>query len=104
MTYKSISTKMKASTGINKDMTDITKELTVSRVVTTGFASPPVAEVDANLVIPELPATAAAVPPPAMIANAQVIAGLKSATVDTITAVPAMVAKGIATVSSRLSI
>lgn len=83
--------------------TDITTEVPVSIVDTTGFAIPPVVAVEANLVVPELLATAAAVPPPAIIAKAQVITGLKSATVDTITAVPAMAAKGMAIVSKALS-
>lgn len=96
-------TNTNAKTGINRDTIVITIELPVSKVDTTGFAKPPVVAVEAKRVTPELPATAAAVPPPAMMANAQVIAGLKSATVDTITAVPAMVANGIAIESNILS-
>ena len=96
-------TKIKPKTGINRDTIDITIEVPVSKVETTGFAIPPVVAVDAKRVTLELPATAAAVPPPAMMAKAQVIAGLKSATVETTTAVPAMVANGIATVSNTLS-
>ncbi len=97
-------TKIKARTGINNDTIVITIELPVSKVETTGLPSPPVNDVEANRVKPELPATAAAVPPPAMIAKAQVMAGLKSATVETITAVPAIVASGIAIESNKLSI
>ena len=97
------STIIKAKTGMNNERMDITTAVPVSMVETTGFAIPPVVAVDANRVTPEPPATAAAVPPPAIMANAQVIAGLKSATVDIITAVPAIVAKGIAIVSNRLS-
>lgn len=97
-------TKIKARTGINKDTIVITIELPVSNVVTTGLPSPPVIDVEVNRVKPELPATAAAVPPPAMIAKAQVMAGLKSATVETMTAVPAIVASGIAIESNKLSI
>ena len=96
-------TKIKAITGIKIDNTDMTTEVPVSMVETTGFARPPVDAVDANRVAPELPATAAAVPPPAIMANAQVITGLKSATVDTITAVPAIAANGIAIESKALS-
>ena len=99
-----IITKIKASAGIKIENADITTEVPVSIVETTGFAIPPVVVVEANLVAPELPATAAAVPPPAIIAKAQVITGLKSATVDTITAVPAIAANGIAIESKRLSI
>ena len=98
-----IITKIKARTGMKIENTDITIEVPVSIVDTIGFAIPPVVAVDANLVAPELPATAAAVPPPAIIAKAQVIAGLKSATVDTITAVPAIAANGMAIESKRLS-
>ena len=98
-----IKTNTKAITGIKIDSTDITTEVPVSIVETTGFAIPPVVAVDAKRVAPELPATAAAVPPPAIIAKAQVITGLKSATVETITAVPAIAAKGIAIESKALS-
>lgn len=103
MTYNRIKTKINARTGMKIENTDITTEVPVSIVDTTGFAIPPVVAVEANLVVPELLATAAAVPPPAIIAKAQVITGLKSATVDTITAVPAMAAKGMAIVSKALS-
>ena len=103
MRYKMIITIIKARAGMKIENTDITIEVPVSIVEITGFASPPVVAVEANLVAPELPATAAAVPPPAIIAKAQVITGLKSATVDTITAVPAIAANGIATESKRLS-
>ena len=83
---------------------DITIEDPVSMVETNGFPNPPVVVVDANLVALEVPAIAAAVPPPAIIANAQVTTGLNSATVETITAVPATAAKGTAIESSKLSI
>ena len=46
---------------------------------------------------------AVAVPPPAIMAKDQVTTGSKLATVDTITAVPAMAAKGTAKLSSKLS-
>ena len=96
-------TKNIATTGKTIETADITTAVPVSTVETTGFAIPPVVAVDANLVAPDVLATAAAVPPPAIIASAQVITGLKSATVDTITAVPAIAANGIATESNKLS-
>ena len=82
---------------------DITKDVPVSTVDTTGLPKPAVVVVDANRVAPAELFIAAAVPPPAIIAKDQVIIGLKSATVDTITAVPATVANGIAIVSNKLS-
>lgn len=75
----------------------------VSTVETTGFPIPAVETDECNRVAPEAVLIAAAVPPPAIIAKAHVITGLKSVTVETITAVPAIVAKGIAMVSSKLS-
>ena len=82
----------------------MTMDVPVSTVETIGFPKPAVETDDVNRVAPEAVLMAAAVPPPAMIANAQVTTGLKSATVETMTAVPAMVANGIAMVSKRLSI
>ena len=96
-------TKNIATIGNRIEIAETTKVVPVSTVETTGFAIPPVLTVDANLVALVVTATAAAVPPPAIIANAQVITGLKSATVDTITAVPAIAASGIAAESNRLS-
>ena len=90
--------------GKNTANTEPTIEVPVSKVATTGFAMPPVVAVDANLVALVVPTTVAAVPPPAIIAKAQVKTGLKSATTDTITAVPATAAKGMATESNTLSI
>jgi len=75
-------TKTTAKTGINMDTTDIIRDVPVSIDDTMGFAIPPVVAVEANRVVLDVPATAAAVPPPAIIAKAQVITGLKSATVD----------------------
>ncbi len=97
-------TKINARAGMKIENTDMSTEVPVSMVATIGFPIPPVVAVDINRVAPELPATAAAVPPPAIIAKAQVIGGLKSATVDTITAVPAIAAKGMAIESKALSI
>ena len=87
----------------NTEIMDMAIDVMVSTVDTTGFAIPPVVVVDAKRVIPEELATAAAVPPPAIMAKAQVTTGLKSATVDTITVVPAIPAKGMAMESSTLS-
>ena len=79
-------------------------EVPVSTVETIGFAIPPVVTVEVNRVALDVPEIAAAVPPPAIIANAHVTTGLKSDTVESITAVPANVANGTDILSSRLSI
>ena len=97
-------TNKNARIGKNIDTMESTSDVPVSTVETTGFAIPAVVAVDVNRVAPEALEMAAAVPPPAIIANAQVMAGPKSATVETITAVPAMTARGTAIVSNRLSI
>ncbi len=75
----------------------------VSIVEIMELPNPAVAKVEVIRVAPTVLFMVAAVPPPAMIAIVQVIIGLKSATVETITAVPASVAKGRAMVSSKLS-
>ena len=90
--------------GKNTSKTEPTIEVPVSKVATTGFAIPPVVVVDANRVALVVPATAAAVPPPEIIAKAQVNTGLKSATVETITGVPATATKRMVTESNTLSI
>ncbi len=97
-------TKTAARTGRKIEIIDITIEVPVSIVDTTGLAIPPVVAVDANRVVLDVPATAAAVPPPAMMANDHVITGLKSATVDSIMAVPANAANGTVILSNKLSI
>ncbi len=103
MIYKSIKTRKMAKYGKMTAIKDNPTDAVVSTVDTIGFATPPVVVVEAKRVTPEDPATAAAVPPPAIIANAHVITGLKSATVETITAVPATAANGIAIESNALS-
>ncbi len=99
-----IITKTKPKIGRKIEATDNNIEVPVSTVETIGFPKPPVVVVDASLVAPEDPAMTDAVPPPAIIAKAQVTTGLKSATVETITAVPAIAARGIAMESNKLSI
>ena len=94
---------MIARIGTNIESTDIAIEVPVSTVATNGFAIPPVVTVDVALVAAEDVWIAVAVPPPAIIANAQVITGSNPATVETITAVPAIAANGIAIVSNKLS-
>ena len=94
---------MIAKIGKKMDTIVITIEAPVSIMDTTGFATPPVVAVEANLVVAEDPAIAVAVPPPAIIANDHVINGLKSETVDNITAVPASAASGTAILSNTLS-
>ena len=94
---------IKPTTGKNKDRTVITMDEPVSIVVTIGFPNPAVETDDVKRVAPVALLMVAAVPPPAIMAKAQVTTGLKSATVETITAVPAIVARGIAIVSIKLS-
>lgn len=72
---------------------DIAVAVPVSIVDTTGLASPPVVAVDVKRVVVVAPFIAVAVPPPATMARTHVTIGLKSATVDTITAVPAIAAR-----------
>ena len=92
-----------ANIGANIDAAVTTTAVPVSTVAKTGFAKPPVVAVDANLPVAPAPFIAVAVPPPAIIAKDQVITGSKSATVETITAVPAIAAKGTAMLSNKLS-
>ena len=89
--------------GKNIDNKVITIDEPVSIVVTIGFPKPAVDTDDVKRVALVALLMVAAVPPPAIIAKARVTTGLKSATVETITAVPATVAKGIAIVSIKLS-
>ena len=58
-------TKTTATIGSTIEMNDITIAIPVSIKETTGLPIPPVVAVDVNLVVPELPDTTAAVPPPA---------------------------------------
>ena len=96
-------TKTAARIGAKIEAVEITKAVPVSAVETIGFAKPPVVAVDAKRPVAPAPLMAVAVPPPAIIAKDQVTTGSKSATVDTITAVPAIAAKGIAKLSNILS-
>ncbi len=96
--------KIPARIGRKIEITDRTIEVIVSNIETMGLPIPPVVTVEVKRVAPEVPATAAAVPPPAIIANDQVITGLKSITVDSIITVPARAANGTAILSNRLSI
>ena len=92
-----------AISGIKIAMTDSKTDVPDSTVEITGFAIPAVVAVDANLVVEVELFIAVAVPPPAIIANIQVKNGSKFATVDSIIAVPAIAANGIAIVSKILS-
>lgn len=92
-----------AKIGANIAAVDTTMAVPVSTVETMGFPNPPVVAVEVNLVAAPAPRMAVAVPPPAMMARDQVITGSKLATVETITAVPAIAAKGTAKLSKRLS-
>ncbi len=96
-------TKMIAAIGSTIEMIDITIAVPVSIKETTGLPIPPVVAAEVNLVALVVPEIAAAVPPPAIIAKAHVISGLKLTSVDSITIVPAKTAKGTAILSSRLS-
>lgn len=97
-------TRIIAKIGAKIEAVETTTDVAVSVVETTGLPIPAVAALDVSLVADEALFIAPAVPPPAIIASDQVIKGSKLATVDTTTAVPAMAAKGTATVSNKLSI
>ena len=103
MINKTNITKTKATIGKKMAKIDMIIEAPVSIVDTIGLPNPAVETVEVTRDTPAAPFIVAAVPPPAMMASDHVITGLKSAIVDTITAVPAIVAKGIAMVSSKLS-
>jgi len=96
-------TKITATTGKKMDAVETTAAVPVSKVETMGFAIPPVVAVDVSLPAAFAPFIAEAVPPPAIMAKDQVTTGSKLATVDTITAVPAMAARGKDIVSKALS-
>ena len=92
-----------ATSGKNIDNADITVAVPVSIAATAGLATPPVVAVEVSRVADVAPFIAVAVPPPAIIANDHVITGSRLATVDTITAVPAMAVRGIVMLSNKLS-
>lgn len=96
-------TKIIAINGINIDAKDITAAPVVSTVETTGLPKPAVVTEEVNLVLAVALLTKLAVPPPAIMASAHVIMGDRSAIVETITAVPAIPAKGTAILSKTLS-
>ncbi len=96
-------TKKAANIGAKIEAVATTTAVPVSTVETNGFATPPVVTVEAKRVEAPAPLMAVAVPPPAIMANDQVTTGSRLATVDTITAVPAIAANGIARLSKRLS-
>ena len=96
-------TKMAAMGGTKIDAVLTATAAPVSTVDTNGLASPPVVAVEVNLPAALAPFMAVAVPPPAMMAKDQVTTGSKSVMVETITAVPAIPAKGKAKVSKALS-
>jgi len=92
-----------ASMGAKMEAVVTTNAVPVSTVETTGFANPPVVAVEAKRLVAPAPLIAVAVPPPAIMARDHVTTGSRSATVETITAVPAIAAKGTAKLSKRLS-
>ncbi len=96
-------TKIAAKTGAKMDAVVTTMAVPVSTVETMGLANPPVVAVEAIRLVAFAPFMAVAVPPPAIIASDQVTTGSRFATVDTMTAVPAMAAKGTAKLSKRWS-
>ena len=96
-------TKTAAKIGAKIDAILTTVAVPVSTVAKMGFANPPVDVVEASRPVAPAPLIAVAVPPPAIMAKDQVTTGFKSATVDTMTAVPAMAARGTAKLSSKLS-
>lgn len=93
-----------ATIGAKIEATVTTTAVPVSTVETRGLAKPPVVAVEATLPAALAPFIAVAVPPPAMIASDHVTTGSRLATVDTMTAVPAMAANGTAKLSKRWSI
>ncbi len=96
-------TRIAAMGGAKIEAVETATAVPVSKVDTIGLATPPVVVVDAILPAALAPFIAVAVPPPAIIAKDQVTTGSKLATVDTITAVPAIPAKGTAKLSKTLS-
>lgn len=96
-------TKTAAKTGIKIEAVVTTIAVPVSTVEITGLPNPPVVALEARRPVAPAPFIAVAVPPPAIIANDQVTNGSRLATVETITAVPAIAAKGTAKLSKRLS-
>ncbi len=103
MIIKMMMTKTAAKIGAKIDAILTTVAVPVSTVAKMGFANPPVVVDEANLPVAPAPLIAVAVPPPAIMAKDQVTTGSKLATVDTITAVPAIAARGTAKLSSKLS-
>lgn len=96
-------TNIAAIGGTSIDAVETATAVPVSTTDTTGLAKPPVVVEEVNLPAALAPLIIVAVPPPAIMAKAQVVTGSKPATDDTIAAVPAIPAKGIATLSKRLS-
>jgi len=96
-------TKIAAKIGAKIEAVVTTMAVPVSTVETKGLANPPVVAVAVNRVAAPAPLIAVAVPPPAIMAKDQVTTGSKLATVETITAVPAIAAKGTAKLSNKLS-
>ena len=103
MINRMIITRIAAMGGTNIDAVLTVTAAPVSKVDTKGLANPPVVPEDVNLPAALAPFIAVAVPPPAIMAKDQVTTGSKLATVDTITAVPAIPAMGIAILSRALS-
>jgi len=98
-----IMTNITAIGGTNIDAVETATAVPVSTTDTTGLAKPPVVADEVNRPAALAPFIIVAVPPPAIIAKAHVVTGSKPATEDTIAAVPAIPAKGIAMLSKRLS-
>lgn len=96
-------TRIAAKIGAKIEAVVTTAAVPVSIAEIPGLANPPVVVDEVSLLVAEAPLIAVAVPPPAMIASDQVTTGSRSATVDTITAVPAIAASGMAMLSRRLS-
>lgn len=96
-------TKIAAMGGAKIEAVDTVTAVPVSIVEIIGFPKPAVVDEDAKRPVALAPFIAVAVPPPAIMAKDQVTTGSKSTTVETITAVPAIPARGIAKVSKRLS-
>lgn len=96
-------TRTAASIGAKIEAILTTVAVPVSTTANTGLANPPVVVEDTILPVAPAPRIAVAVPPPAIIAKDHVTTGSKLATVETITAVPAIAANGTAKLSNKLS-
>ena len=100
---KIIITRIAAIGGTRIEAVETATAVPVSIVDITGLAIPPVVVLEVTLPTAFAPFMAVAVPPPAIMAKDHVMTGSKFATVEAITAVPAIAARGTARLSNALS-